>query len=98
MEATQRRRQTQRRARQTKVGRVVSDKMDKTIVVEVERRVQERRYQRTIKRTAGSTAHDEDERGEGRRPGPDRGDPAALEAQALAAARSPDKRRRRSQP
>ena len=45
--------------RQTKVGRVVSDKMDKTIVVEVERRVQEARYQRTIKRTSRFLAHDE---------------------------------------
>ena len=47
------------RGRQTKVGRVVSDKMDKTIVVEVERRVQEARYQRTIKRTSRFLAHDE---------------------------------------
>ena len=45
--------------RQTKVGRVVSDKMQKTIVVEVERRVQEARYQRTIKRTSRFHAHDE---------------------------------------
>ncbi|MGH9364972.1 MAG: 30S ribosomal protein S17 [Thermoanaerobaculia bacterium] len=45
--------------RQTKVGRVVSDKMEKTIVVAVERRVQEARYQRTIKRTSRFMAHDE---------------------------------------
>ncbi len=45
--------------RQTKVGRVVSDKMQKTIVVQVERRVQEARYQRTIKRTSRFHAHDE---------------------------------------
>jgi small subunit ribosomal protein S17 len=45
--------------RQTKIGRVVSDKMMKTIVVEVERRVQESRYARTIKRTSRFTAHDE---------------------------------------
>ncbi len=48
------------RPRATKVGRVVSDKMSKTIVVEVERRVQEARYQRTIKRTSRFLAHDED--------------------------------------
>ena len=48
------------RQRQTKIGRVVSDKMQKTIVVEVERRVQEARYQRTIKRTSRFHAHDED--------------------------------------
>ena len=47
------------RDRQTKVGRVVSDKMEKTIVVEVERRVQEARYKRTIKRTSRFLAHDE---------------------------------------
>ena len=48
------------RDRQTKVGRVVSDKMKKTIIVEVERRVQESRYQRTIKRTSRFHAHDEE--------------------------------------
>ena len=46
--------------RQTKVGRVVSAKMKKTIVVEVERRVQELRYKRTIKRTSRFMAHDEE--------------------------------------
>jgi small subunit ribosomal protein S17 len=45
--------------RQTKTGRVVSAKMQKTIVVEVERRVQEPQYQRTIKRTSRFMAHDE---------------------------------------
>ncbi len=45
--------------RQTKTGRVVSDKMEKTIVVEVERRVQEAQYQRTIRRTSRFLAHDE---------------------------------------
>jgi small subunit ribosomal protein S17 len=47
------------RRRATKVGRVVSDKMDKTVVVEVERRVQHGRYLRTIKRTSRFMAHDE---------------------------------------
>ena len=45
--------------RQTKVGRVVSDRMEKTIVVEVERHVQDTRYKRTIKRTSRFMAHDE---------------------------------------
>ena len=45
--------------RQTKIGRVVSAKMRKTIVVEVERRVQEPRYERTIKKTSRFMAHDE---------------------------------------
>jgi small subunit ribosomal protein S17 len=48
------------RGRQTKIGRVVSDKMKKTIVVEIERRVQESRYNRTIKRTSRFHAHDEE--------------------------------------
>ncbi|MEP6994145.1 MAG: 30S ribosomal protein S17 [Acidobacteriota bacterium] len=47
------------RGRATKVGRVVSDKMQKTIVVEVERRVQHAQYTRTIKRTSRFHAHDE---------------------------------------
>ena len=45
--------------RATKIGRVVSDKMQKTIVVEVERRVQHAEYTRTIKRTSRFHAHDE---------------------------------------
>ena len=49
-----------RRERATKVGRVVSDKMKKTIVVEVERRVSAPRYERTIRRTSRFLAHDED--------------------------------------
>jgi small subunit ribosomal protein S17 len=48
-----------RRGRQTRIGKVVSDKMDKTIVVEVERRVQHAEYTRTIKRTSRFHAHDE---------------------------------------
>jgi small subunit ribosomal protein S17 len=47
------------RGRATKIGRVVSDKMNKTIVVEVERRVQHAEYTRTIKRTSRFHAHDE---------------------------------------
>jgi small subunit ribosomal protein S17 len=47
------------KGRATKVGLVVSDKMEKTIVVEVERRVQHAEYTRTIKRTSRFHAHDE---------------------------------------
>jgi len=49
-----------KKGRATKIGRVVSDKMNKTIVVEVERRVQHPEYTRTIKRTSRFHAHDED--------------------------------------
>jgi small subunit ribosomal protein S17 len=45
--------------RQTKVGKVVSDGMHKSIVVQVERRFQDPRYMRTIKRTSRFMAHDE---------------------------------------
>jgi len=45
--------------RKTREGTVVSDKMEKTIVVEVERRVQHAEYTRTIKRTSLFHAHDE---------------------------------------
>lgn len=50
---------SERRSRATRVGRVVSDKMHKTIIVEVERRVQHPEYTRTIKRTSRFHAHDE---------------------------------------
>lgn len=40
-------------------GRVVSDKMDKTIVVLVERRVQHPIYDKYVRRSTRITAHDE---------------------------------------
>ncbi len=45
--------------RTTKVGRVVSDKMDKTIVVSVERLTRHRLYKRVIRLTTKFKAHDE---------------------------------------
>ena len=45
--------------RKTKVGRVVSDKMDKTIVVSVERLTRHRLYKRVIRMTTKFSAHDE---------------------------------------
>jgi len=45
--------------RKTRVGRVVSDKMDKTIVVAVESRVPHPLYKKIIKRTYKLKAHDE---------------------------------------
>ena len=44
---------------QTKVGRVVSDKQDKTIVVAVDNLVRHRLYRHTFKRTKRFQAHDE---------------------------------------
>src|SRR5438876_359022 len=46
--------------RKIKVGRVVSDKMDKTIVVSVERLARHRLYKRVIRLTTRFRAHDED--------------------------------------
>ena len=40
-------------------GRVSSDKMDKTVVVEVRRRVRDQRYRKFIERRARFMAHDE---------------------------------------
>ena len=51
---------TQRGSRKTARGYVVSDKMDKTIVVEVERRKQHRLYGKIMRTTTKFTAHDED--------------------------------------
>src|SRR3954470_15596289 len=45
--------------RKTKVGRVVSDRMDKTIVVSVERLARHRLYKRVVRLTTKFKAHDE---------------------------------------
>ena len=45
--------------RKTRVGKVISDKMDKTIVVAVETRVPHPLYKKIIKRTYKLKAHDE---------------------------------------
>jgi small subunit ribosomal protein S17 len=45
--------------RKTREGYVVSDKMDKTVTVEVEDRVQHALYGKTIRRTRKIKAHDE---------------------------------------
>lgn len=48
-----------RAKRKEKVGRVVSDKMDKTIVVSVERLSRHRLYKRVVRLTTKFKAHDE---------------------------------------
>jgi small subunit ribosomal protein S17 len=45
--------------RKVRIGKVVNDKMDKTIVVVVERRVKHPLYGRVIKHTSRFKAHDE---------------------------------------
>ncbi|MFN6338311.1 MAG: 30S ribosomal protein S17 [Cyanobacteriota bacterium] len=46
-------------ARKERVGTVVSDKMDKTVVVAVENRFPHPIYQKTVRRTTRYKAHDE---------------------------------------
>ena len=48
-----------RNFRKTREGLVVSDKMDKTVVVAVEDRVQHPLYKKTLRRTNKLKAHDE---------------------------------------
>ncbi|MBR5121449.1 MAG: 30S ribosomal protein S17 [Oscillospiraceae bacterium] len=50
---------SERNLRKTRVGKVVSDKMDKTIVVAIEDNVQHPLYNKIIKRTIKFKAHDE---------------------------------------
>jgi small subunit ribosomal protein S17 len=50
---------SERGNRRTLVGTVVSDKMDKTVVVRVERLVQDPRYKKHVRRYSRFTAHDE---------------------------------------
>ena len=52
----------ERGRRQVKVGRVVSNKMDKTVVVVVEETVTHRLYHRYLKKTKKFHAHDEENR------------------------------------
>ena len=46
--------------RKTRIGQVVSDKMDKTIVVAIEDSVQHPLYKKILKRTYKLKAHDEE--------------------------------------
>ena len=45
--------------RKTRIGQVVSDKMDKTIVVAIEDSVQHKLYKKIVKQTYKLKAHDE---------------------------------------
>ena len=50
---------TERNLRKTRVGKVVSDKMDKTVVVAIVDNVKHPLYKKIIKRTYKLKAHDE---------------------------------------
>ena len=47
--------------RKVRVGKVVSDKMQKTIVVAIEELVQHKLYKKSVKRTVKFKAHDENQ-------------------------------------
>lgn len=49
----------ERNLRKTRIGRVVSDKMEKTIVVSVENNIRHPFYNKILKRTYKLKAHDE---------------------------------------
>ena len=51
---------TQRNLRKTRTGKVVSDKMDKTVVVAIADNVQHPLYKKIVKRTVKLKAHDEE--------------------------------------
>ena len=51
---------SERNLRKTRVGRVVSDKMDKTVVVAIEDNVKHPLYKKIIKNTIRLKAHDEE--------------------------------------
>lgn len=50
---------SERALRKTRVGKVISDKMDKTIVVAIENSVKHPLYKKILKRTYKLKAHDE---------------------------------------
>ena len=50
---------SERNLRKTRVGKVVSDKMDKTVVVAIEDHVKHPLYGKIVKRTYKLKAHDE---------------------------------------
>ena len=50
----------ERNLRKVMIGTVLSNKMDKTVVVAVERNVSHKKYGKTVKRTYKLKAHDEE--------------------------------------
>ncbi len=50
---------TERGSRKTRIGVVVSNKMTKTVVVKVERRVADRKYGKIVTKATKFKAHDE---------------------------------------
>lgn len=80
---------TDRGFRKTREGLVVSDKMDKTVVVAVEDRVKHALYGKVIRRTNKLKAHDEQNTAGCRRPRHHHGDASAVRLEAVAHRRDP---------
>ena len=59
VEREERRSIVERNLRKTRTGKVVSNKMDKTIVVAIEERVKHPLYKKVVKKTYKLKAHDE---------------------------------------
>jgi len=53
---------TERKTRKTLVGNVVSNKMEKTITVSIERQLLHKRYKKYIKKRSKIWVHDEEEK------------------------------------
>jgi small subunit ribosomal protein S17 len=51
--------QTDRNARKVRTGVVISEKMDKTVLVRIDRNVRHALYAKTVKRSSKLAAHDE---------------------------------------
>ena len=73
----------ERNYRKTARGYVVSDKMDKTVVVEVEEQVKHAKYGKVIRRSKKVKAHDENNEVARGRPRAHHGDPPDVRYQAL---------------
>jgi small subunit ribosomal protein S17 len=50
---------TERGRRKVRTGVVVSDKMDKTVLIRIDRQVRHRLYDKTVRRSSKLAAHDE---------------------------------------
>ena len=79
----------ERNLRKTRVGLVVSDKMDKTVVVAIVDNVKHPLYKKIVKRTVRLKAHDE--KNECRVGDRGYGDPSAVQGQEMACHRNPRK-------
>ena len=82
---TQEHTDTERGRRKTRIGFVESDKMEKTIVVSIERRYKHPKYKKYIRDPEAAQGPRREQRGAHRGQGPHRGDAPDLEAEALAA-------------